>query len=207
MNSPPPPSSPPKPHSRAEDIYAFCVGTSLIMMGLVILRAAGLVTAGIAGVALMLSYIFPLPLGLLFTLANLPFFLFGAWALGRAFAIKSFLVNLMISTASIIAARSITIGAIDPVFAAFVGGTAIGMGILAIARHGAGVGGTGIIALWLYKARGWNAGIVALAFDILVLAAGSLTVSPMRLLWSALSVLAIHAIVFAWHRPGRYTGY
>lgn len=177
------------------------------MMGLVVLRAAGLVTAGIAGVALMLSYVVDAPLGLLFTLANIPFFLFGAWAMGKRFALKSFAVNLLISTASILAARSITVSHITPQFAAIVGGTSIGMGILAVARHGAGVGGTGIIALWLYKTRGWNAGLVALTFDVLILTAASWIVAFDKLLWSALSVVAIHGVVFAWHRPGRYVGY
>jgi uncharacterized membrane-anchored protein YitT (DUF2179 family) len=64
----------PRPHSYTEDFYAFCVGTSLIVTGLILLRSAGLVTSGIAGVALLLSYVIDLPLGLLFTLANLPFF-------------------------------------------------------------------------------------------------------------------------------------
>jgi len=29
----------------------------------------------------------------------------------------------------------------------------------------------------------------------------------MILLWSAVSAVAIHLTLFAWHRPGRYIGY
>lgn len=201
------PAHSPRPHSRAEDIYALGVGCTLIMLGLIFLRAAGLVTAGTAGVALLLSYATHLPVGALFILVNLPFFLFAARAMGGMFAFKSFMVNILISLSSLVASGAIDIARIHPAFSAVAGGTVIGMGILALARHGAGVGGTGVVALWLYKRRGWNAGLVSLAFDVVVLAASTAVIALPALLWSALSVLAIHGIVFAWHRPGRYTGY
>ena len=47
------------------------IGATLIVLGLVLLKTAGLVTAGVAGIALLLSYSDPLPVGLLFTLINL----------------------------------------------------------------------------------------------------------------------------------------
>ncbi|KAK0329178.1 hypothetical protein LTR94_037854, partial [Friedmanniomyces endolithicus] len=50
------------------------------------------------------------------------------------------------------------------------------MGILAMARHGAGVGGTGIVTLWLQKKHGINAGRTQVMIDgvILLLALGLL---------------------------------
>ncbi|WP_246395934.1 YitT family protein [Gluconacetobacter tumulisoli] len=197
----------PRPHSRAEDIYALMVGCTLIVLGLLLLKTAGLVTAGTAGIALLLSYTVHLPVGLLFTLVNLPFFLFAARAMSRTFAFKSFLVNILISLSSFVTARAIHIAWVHPAFAAVAGGTAIGMGILALARHGAGVGGTGVLALWLYRQRGWNAGLVSLAFDVVILTVSGLLLGAGGLIWSSCSVLAIHGILFTWHRPGRYTGY
>jgi len=78
---------------------------------------------------------------------------------------------------------------------------------LAIARHGSGVGGTIILSLWLYRTRGINVGVVALAIDLVILTAAAFVVAPMILLWSAVSAVAIHLTLFAWHRPGRYIGY
>jgi hypothetical protein len=82
-----------RPHSIAEDFYALVIGCILLVIGMVFLKAAGLVTGGIAGIALLLSYLVPLPTGVLFTLINLPFFLFAHYAMGRRFAIKTMLVN------------------------------------------------------------------------------------------------------------------
>ena len=80
------------------------------------------------------------------------------------------------------------------------------MGVLSLARHGAGVGGTGVVTLWLYKRYGINAGLTQIGFDVVILAVSLIVLSPGRLAWSALSAAAISGILVAWHRPGRYTG-
>lgn len=196
-----------RPHTLLDDAYAFYSGTALVTLGMILLKAAGLVTAGVAGIALILSYTVNLPVGLLFTLVNLPFFIFGAITMGRVFIIKSVIASTAISLALIGAVHAIAISAISMPFAALMGGTAIGMGILAIARHGSGVGGTIILSLWLYKARGINVGIVALVIDLVILTAAAFIVTPIILMWSTISAVAIHLTLFAWHRPGRYIGY
>ena len=93
-----------------------------------------------------------------------------------------------------------------PAFAALVGGTVIGMGILALARHQAGVGGTGVITIWLYRKRGWNMGMTQVALDVFILSLAIPVVTGPQLAWSAVSAAAISLILFAWHRPGLYMG-
>jgi uncharacterized membrane-anchored protein YitT (DUF2179 family) len=83
----------------------------------------------------------------------------------------------------------------------------IGMGILSLARHQAGVGGTGVMTLWLQKRRGWNAGAVQLAIDAVILLVSLTLVSPGKVALSTLSAAAISGVLIAFHRPGRYTGY
>lgn len=195
-----------RPHSLAEDAYALAIGCILLVLGLVFLKAAGLVTGGIAGVALLLSYLVPLPAGVLFTLVNIPFFAFAHRAMGTRFAVKTVLVNGGIAGFSALARVSIRVVDVHPAFAALVGGTVIGLGILVLARHQAGVGGTGVITLWLQRRRGWNAGRTQIALDVLILAAAIPVVSPGELAWSVLSAAAISLILIAWHRPGRYIG-
>jgi uncharacterized membrane-anchored protein YitT (DUF2179 family) len=195
------------PHSRIEDIYALIVGCVLLTLGLVFLKAAGLVTGGIAGVALLVSYIVPLPPGLLFTIINIPFFVFAYRAMGADFMWKTIAVNAGIAALSVAMNLGLQIAHISPLFAAIVGGTVIGMGILSLARHGAGVGGTGVLTLWLYKRYGINAGLAQMGFDAVILLASLSVISPIYLAWSAVSALAISGILIAWHRPGRYTGF
>ncbi len=196
-----------RPHSRAEDGYGLAIGCILIVLGLMFLKAAGLVTGGIAGIALLLSYLLPLPAGVIFTIINIPFFVFAQRTMGRAFAIKTMLVNGGIAVFASLARLSIRVVEVHPAFAAIVGGTVIGMGILCVARHRAGVGGTGVVALWLLRTRGWNAGVTQMAFDVVVLAVAAPVIGGEALGWSVLSAVAISAIMIAWHRPGRYIGH
>ncbi|WP_267393193.1 MULTISPECIES: YitT family protein [unclassified Sphingomonas] len=196
-----------RPHSVAEDAYALVIGCVLLVLGLIFLKAAGLVTGGVAGIALLLSYLVPLPAGVLFTLINIPFFVFAHKVMGGRFAVKSMLVNLGIASFSALSRVSISVVGVHPAFAALVGGTVIGLGILVLARHQAGVGGTGVITLWLQRTRGWNAGRTQIVLDVLILAAAIPVVSGRQLAWSALSAVAISLILIAWHRPGRYIGH
>lgn len=196
-----------RPHSVAEDAYALAIGCILLVVGLVFLKAAGLVTGGIAGIALLMSYLVPLPAGVLFTIINIPFIAFAHRAMGSRFAIKTMLVNLGIAVFSGVTRVSIHVIDVHPAFAAIVGGTVIGMGILCLARHQAGVGGTGVVTLWLQRTRGWNAGTTQIAIDVLILAAAIPVVTGPQLGWSVLSAIAISLILIAWHRPGRYIGH
>ena len=83
-------------HTVLEDAYAFAIGCSFIALGIVMLHTAGLTTGGVAGIALLVSYVAPLPVGLLFILINIPFFLFAWPAMGKRFMIKTVIVNLAI---------------------------------------------------------------------------------------------------------------
>lgn len=196
-----------KPHTKLDDAYAFFSGMVLIAIGMTLLKSAGLVTAGVPGISLILSYLLKMPVGVLFTLVNLPFFIFGAITMGRTFILKSIIASTMVSLGLIVAAHGISMSGISVPIAAIAGGTAIGNGILAITRHRSGVGGTMILALWIHRTRNINLGIVALIIDLMILTAAAFVVKPYVLLWSALSAVAIHATLFAWHRPGRYIGY
>jgi len=196
-------------HSLLEDAYAFATGCSLIVLGLILLKSAGLVTGGVAGLALLASYFVALPAGVLFTLLNIPFFLLAGRSMGPASVIKSVIANLLISGFSLLAPSVIRLESLDGLFAALFGGTVIGVGILVLARHQVGVGGIGILALALQKSRGWNVGRTQLAFDALILSAALsiLDMSAKQFAVSIASSAAVAGVLIVFHRPGRYTGY
>lgn len=196
----------PLPHSAIEDAYALTLGCILVVLGLALLHAAGLVTGGTAGIALLISYAVPLPSGVLFTLINLPFMWLAWKAMGRRFTLRTVAVGLGVAGLGTWTRLGLTIAHIDPAFAALAGGSVIGFGALALARHHAGIGGTGVVTLWLQKTRGWNAGRTQMAIDALILLTALAFLPPERVGWSAVSSAAVSGILIAWHRPGRYTG-
>ncbi|MEG8220807.1 YitT family protein [Sphingomonas sp. HH69] len=197
----------PRPHNLAEDGYAIALGCAFIAMGLMLLKQANLVTGGMAGIALLLSYLIHWSPATLFLLINIPFFLFAGRAMGPAFGLKTLFANIAIMGLGTMMPMALELARVSPLFAALFGGSIIGFGILAIARHGAGVGGLGVIALTLQKTRGWNAGRTQMIGDAIILAASLPLLSADRFALSVLSAAAINAVLIVNHRPGRYIGH
>ncbi|UBO72338.1 YitT family protein [Aeromonas rivuli] len=193
-------------HNFKDDVYGLTLGVMFIAIGLYMLKLAGMITGGVAGMALLLSYQVELPIGVLFILTNLPFMLFCYARMGLPFTLKTLIVNIALAAASQIVPHLQTVTYIHPLFAALVGGTFIGMGVLSLARHNASVGGTGVVTLWLQARFAINAGKTQMLLDLLLFAL-SLSLLPAPLLfWSALSALAMNAMLMNWHKPGRYQG-
>lgn len=195
------------PHTLFEDVYAIVVGTILLATGLVMLQAGKLATGGVAGLALTLSYMTDLPVGLLYVVISLPLLAITARSMGRDFFIKTIVVTVTLFGLMAVAQHAIVVQYVARPVGAIVGGTLIGMGALALARHSSGTGGSGAVVLWLYRTRGWNAGRTQMIMDGCVLLFSLITLDAVSMLWSLLGVAATAGILFLWHRPGRYTGY
>jgi uncharacterized membrane-anchored protein YitT (DUF2179 family) len=202
------PTQAPDPrHTLAEDIYAILIGSSLAAFGVTLLHMAGLVTGGLAGLALIGSYLTSLSVGTLFFAINLPFLILAQRTMGWPFAIKSAVAVALLSVFAILMPRWLVGISIDPWFAAIFGGTVIGLGILSLARHKSSFGGAGVLALYLYEKRGINAGKVQGVADTLIIALAFVAVDFRHLLLSVLSAVALSLVLFAYHKKGRYTGY
>ncbi|TIX51883.1 YitT family protein [Alteraurantiacibacter aquimixticola] len=197
----------PTEHSLLEDVYAMGTGCILLALGLVLMEAAGIATAGVAGIALLVSYHVPLDVGVLFFLFNLPFLALAMTALGREFVIKTAVAIVLIFAMVALTQKAMEIGHVHPAFAALAGGTAAGVGILALLRHNTGVGGVNIIAVYLQKRHGWNVGRLHILFDGAILIAAFVTLEFEAWFWSMVSMLAISFVLVAYHKPGRYMGH
>lgn len=194
-------------HSLLEDAYAFAIGCSLVVLGMLFLKSTGLVTGGVAGMALLLSYIVPIEVGMLFMLINVPFFIFAYLGMGMRFTIKTIIASIGIMLVSRYAGHAVEVQALHPLYGSIFGGSMMGLGILCLARHGAGAGGTGVLCLYLQKTRGINAGKTQLVIDSMVLSSAILLLDPARVLYSILSAAAMSAVMVSFHKPARYLGH
>jgi len=197
----------PARHTPIEDVHALLIGSSFIAVGLTLLKAAGLATGGVAGIALIVSYLTHWPVGVLFFLINIPFYVLAQRTMGWVFTGKTLVTNLLLAGLALGMPAWLRITTVDPIFAAVFGGTIVGMGILALARHKSSVGGIGVLALWLYEKRGFSAGKVQMASDCVIIAAAFAVVSWDKLLLSVVSAVALSVVIIANHKPGRYEGY
>lgn len=194
-------------HTFLEDIYAFFIGCSLMIFGLMFLKSTGLVTGGAVGLALLLSYVTQWPVGLLFFLINLPFFVLAYFGMGLRFTLKTVVVSFGIMAMAPQAPKAFQIEAIHPAFAAIFGGTFIGVGVLSLARHGAGAGGTGVLCLYLQRKKGINAGKTQLLIDALIISSSLFFIDPKNIFYSILSAAAMSLVMVSNHKPERYLGH
>lgn len=194
-------------HTRLEDAFAFCIAVLLIGFGLALLQAAGLATGGVAGIALILHFALGWPTGVLFLLVNLPFYALVYRTMGAEFTLKTLIVHAMLAGFGALAPHLFALQSKSGVFAALGGGVLLGMGVLALARHRASVGGTSALALYAQE-RGWlRAGHVQALTDFLVLAAAATVLDLEHLALSVLSALTLSLVLVLNHKPGRYAGF
>ncbi|WP_394730145.1 YitT family protein [Altererythrobacter sp. GH1-8] len=193
-------------HTLLEDALALVVGCIFVATGLAILHAAGLVAGGMAGTALLVSQFVPLAPGLLLGPLTVPFLVLGYFAIGPLFALRTVLASIGIAALSLVVEDTVRLGVDSPLVAAIAGGTLLGQGMLMLVRHGTGLGGFGVLAVWLLNRFGWPIGRTAIAVDVLVLGVSAVFLELAPLLWSSLCALIMGAIVFLWHRPGVYVG-
>ncbi|MFP3927214.1 YitT family protein [Pseudomonas sp. W5-36] len=194
-------------HSLLEDIQSILVGTLLIAFGMSLYADAHLVTGGGAGLGLLGHYLTGWSVGTCFFLVNLPFYYLGYKRLGVAFILRTCAAVCSLAALSIALPGMISYDALNPLFAALVGGALIGVGLVLICRHGASLGGVIIVSLYLQEKYEISAGKVQLVIDCLILLAALVTVSWGDLLRSIAGAAVINLIMIFNFKKYRYNGF
>lgn len=199
-----PPKNRPRRHNLIEDVQGLLTGTTMAATGLVMLTHLGLVTGQTAGAALLLSYATGYSFALMFFLVNLPFYWLGWQRIGPRFVTKTVISVALVSVFSILFPGWMSFDTLNPVFGVIVFGLLTGAGLLAIFRHGASLGGVGILALYIQEKTGFRAGLVQLIFDACVFAAALMLLDVSAVLLSMLGALIVNLIITFNHRKDWY---
>ncbi|MEL7182463.1 MAG: YitT family protein [Pseudomonadota bacterium] len=171
-----------------------------------LLTAAGLVTGQTAGLGVLLSYTTDLGFAAWFFLVNLPFYVLGWLRMGPRFVVKTVIAVSMVSAFSALIPAVLVIGAIDPWAGSALAGAVIGMGLMVVFRHGASLGGIGILALWVQERFGIQAGWVQLGFDGALFLVAFALLDPYLVAASLLGAVIVNLIIAVNHRRDRYIG-
>ncbi len=193
-------------HSWFEDAQALVTASLFISLGYGLLSQARLLSGGTAGLALLLTRLTPFTFGQLFVALNLPFFWLAVRQMGWAFTLKTFAAIGAVSLCADWLHLVVAFERLEPVYAAVMGGSCIGIGLLILFRHQACLGGLNVLAIWLQERRVVRAGVFQLAVDGLVLAASLFVVPPATILLSVVGSVAVNMVLAVNHRPDRYLG-
>ena len=199
-----PPKNRPRRHTTFEDAQGLLTGTAMAATGLVMLTHLGLVTGQTAGLALLLSYSTGYSFALMFFLVNLPFYWLGYQRLGGRFVLKTVIAVALVSGFSILFPTLMSFETLDPIYGIAVFGLLTGAGLLAIFRHGASLGGVGILALYIQERTGFRAGLVQLLFDAAIFAAAFFVIDATAVLLSMLGAFIVNMIITFNHRKDWY---
>ncbi|MFA8384109.1 MAG: YitT family protein [Pelagibaca sp.] len=191
-------------HTPFEDAQGILVGATLVALAVHVLSSANLMTGQIAGLALVGSYISDWSFGAIFFVLNLPFYLVAIRQLGWVFTLKTFAAVALMSLISDTLPLILTVEMVHPALGAVLGGILAGVGLISLFRHGATLGGVGVVALWLQDARGIKAGNTQLAFDLVLFALALWVLPPEMVIWSLLGAVILNMIITINHRRDRY---
>jgi len=192
-------------HPLPEDLLALLTASGLVSLGVYFFTQTGLLTGGTAGLTLLLTQLTDFSFGQLFFLINLPFYVLAWKQLGRRFTLNTLVAVTVVSACVDNLHRFIHIEQLDPVYAAIMGGTLVGVGMLVLFRHKASLGGFGILALFLQKRFGLRAGKVQMALDCAIVISAFFTVDFWMLTLSVGAAVVCNLVLTLNHKPGRYS--
>lgn len=198
------PTTSPRRYTLFEDVQGILIASVQSALGLHLLRSAGLMTGGSAGMALIISYYFGWNFSLVFFVLNIPFYGFAYIARGLSFAIKSAATVALVSLIAEALNPLLHVDKIHPAAAAVLFGISTGVGLLGLFRHKGSLGGMSILALILQDRYGIKAGKTQFIHDA-VLFGFAFCILPLHLVgWSLLGAVIVNLVIMFNHRRDWY---
>lgn len=181
------------------------LGGAIIGLTLVWFAApAHIVAGGVTGVAIILSHIceyifgFPLSLGLLNLVFNIPLFVFGFIKIGFKFVRKSCLGMLMLSFWLFVFENIPILIDLqgDILLAALLNAVGVGLGLALVIRAGATTGGADLFSACIHKiSPRLSISHVIFLVDAIIITAGLVVFGPIQALYSILSAFIVAKVM------------
>lgn len=191
-------------HAPWEDAQGLLASILLVGLSIAFCEQLGLVTSGMAGLALVMSYLSGMSVGVLFFLFNLPFYLLSITRMGMGFTLKSFLSVAALSVLIDLQPQFFDLSQVEPIYGAMIAGVLAGVGLLGVFRHRASLGGVGILAIYIQDRFEIRAGLTQLTLDAIIFGI-ALSALPFQLVaLSFLSALFLNMLLAVNHRTDRY---
>ncbi len=142
---------------KARDVAQYLMillGNSLYALSVAMFtKPAGIPLGGVSGVAMVLNYLFSLPMGAMILVLNIPLFLLSYKAMGRRFLIRTIFATIMSSV--LIDFFSAHLSALtptdNPLLICLYGGVLSGAGLGIVFAQGATTGGSDILAKFVHR--------------------------------------------------------
>ena len=155
-----------------------------------------LTTGGFNGIAMLMYYLFSIPVGLGSIILNLPLFIISLKILGISYSIRTFIAMLVTSLTLEISNKWIPLTD-DMLLASIFGSIMIGIGIAICLKGNSTTGGTDLLAKLIQsKKKHLQLGNIILVIDVLIIVITSFTFESIEIaLYSGIAVFVMTKII------------
>ncbi|WP_127579216.1 YitT family protein [Paenibacillus koleovorans] len=198
---------------RLQRLAAIVAGSMLLAIGInFFLVPFEVLDGGIIGMALMVSYLTDMKVGLASVICSIPFFIL-SWFKHRALFFSS-LQGLIISWLLIDLAQPfqyyfIYLVELSPPVSSMIGGGLIGTGFGIMLRYNLSTGGTDLLAHFVSRSSRFNVGFILFGLDVVIVTIGGFLFSAETFLLSVMSISAggMATGLCTWKPPSQYARY
>lgn len=176
---------------KFRDFFIIALGGVVYGLSVVIfISPNNIAPGGLTGVAVVLNYLFSLPIGTFILLMNVPLFFIGYKAIGKGFLGKSIFGTVVVSISIDTLTPFLPQYKGDLMLACIFGGILSGLGLALIFSRGGSTGGTDIIATLIHrKIPHISMGYIILVSDALIIAFASFVYESIELgLYAVISI-------------------
>lgn len=166
---------------EAKEYLLIIIGSCIYGVGLsTFIQPSGVPMGGVAGISLVLNYLFHTPVGIMNILLNIPMFILGYKTLGREFFWKTLAAILASSLFIDIAGPLLPVYSGDQLLSCLFGGGLAGFGFGLVFRAGGTSGGTDVLSKYFYLRRGIPLGTTSIVFNAIVIVGSAMVYKSME---------------------------
>ncbi|MBL4936006.1 YitT family protein [Clostridium sp. YIM B02515] len=181
-------------HTVSRVIFMF-LGIILYSVGLEIFLVPNkIIDGGVVGVAIMVSHLTKLPLGLFTLILNIPFFILGYKQIGKTFTLSTIfsVIGISIGVSLLHPIPGLTQ---DVLLAAVFGGIILGAGVGLIIRNGGSLDGSEIVAIILDKKISFSIGEIVMFFNLFILSSAGFIFGWDRAMYSLIAYFIAFKVI------------
>ncbi|MSA69892.1 YitT family protein [Holdemania massiliensis] len=176
---------------KGKDIVWVAAGNAVLALAVsMFILPYDILSGGVAGIAVALQPLIPLPVTLMVNILVVGLFVIGACFLGKEFAMKTILSSLIYPVFLTFFSGRVPVLDLDPILASLYGGLLGGMGVGMALRTGASTGGMDIPPLIVHKLTHIEIAKLVLITDALTVLLGAFTYGLEAVLVGFVSVWA-----------------
>lgn len=172
-----------------------CFGSILVAISLqCFLLKNHIIDGGIVGVAMLISSFYPVHLGALLLLLNIPFLLIGYFFIGTRFVVLSLYANISLAVGTYIL-EPVPAITVNPFVVIIIGGFLLGLGVGFIIRFGGSLDGTEIVAILLSKRYPVSIGQIVMLINLFIFCISGLVFGMKEAIYSLATFYVVYQTI------------